>query len=239
MATDITESLALAGIDETTRAALRETWPLIREAVPYALRSAFVSIGRDPEPGQPTREQIDAARDGQAKHWESLFAARFDDDYAMSLRRISVTHARVGLDPRWLISGYLTTLTELHSLILATQCSSMMSWAARSRLERAIRAVDQAVLFDLQLCISAYTTEVKAAARARPSEEPQGTGMLIETMMPPEADSRRAANQLFVAAQRRTFRAVTADEPPAAEQPLPAARPAAEATIRAGQLAAA
>jgi methyl-accepting chemotaxis protein len=214
MATDITEALALAGIDENTRAVLRESWPLIREGVPYALRCAFVpAMGRDTGAGGPTREQIDAARDGQTKHWEALFAANFDEDYATSLRRISVTHARVGLDPRWLISGYLTTLTELHSLILATQCSSMMSWAARSRLERAIRAIDQAVLFDLQLCLSAYTTEVKASVRAQMAAEtpqPTSSGLLVEAIMPADADARRAANQLFVAGQRRTFRAAAA-----------------------------
>ena len=220
MATDVTESLALAGIDETTRAALRETWPLIREAVPYALRSAFVPArGRDAAPGQPTREQIEAARDGQAKHWESLFAAKFDEEYASSLRRISVTHARIGLDPRWLISGYLTTLTELHSLILATQCASMMSWAARSRLERAIRAVDQAVLFDLQLCVSAYAAEVKETARARAAEEPHpAPSSLLDTMRPLDADGRRAANQMFVGAQRRSFRPDTGNDVAAAPE---------------------
>lgn len=227
MATDITESLALAGIDEGTRQALRDAWPLIREGVPYALRCAFVpAMGRETAPGGPTREQIDAARDGQAKHWEALFAATFDEEYASSLRRISVTHARVGLDPRWLISGYLTTLTELHSLILATQCSSMMSWASRSRLERAIRAVDQAVLFDLQLCVSAYTAEVKQAVRAYDTEEPPlqpASGILIESLMPADADSRRSANQLFVAGQRRTFRAVS-QEPSAEDTVAPANR---------------
>lgn len=218
MATDITESLALAGIDDNTRAVLRDAWPLIREGVPYALRCAFVpAMGRDSAQGGPTREQIEAARDGQAKHWEALFAANFDEEYAASLRRISVTHARVGLDPRWLISGYLTTLTELHSLILATQCSSMMSWAARSRLERAIRAIDQAVLFDLQLCISAYTAEVRQTVRAQvAADQPSqpSAALLVEAMMPTDSDSRRAANQLFVAGQRRTFRTATR-EPPA------------------------
>ncbi len=171
-------------------------------------------MGRDTGAGGPTREQIDAARDGQAKHWEALFAAEFDEAYATSLRRISVTHARVGLDPRWLISGYLTTLTELHSLILATQCSSMMSWASRSRLERAIRAVDQAVLFDLQLCLSAYTAEVKATVRAQATVEapPVPTsGQLVDAIMPVDADARRTANQLFVAGQRRTFRSAARD----------------------------
>jgi methyl-accepting chemotaxis protein len=213
MATDITEALALAGIDDNTRAVLREAWPLIREGVPYALRCAFVpAMGRDTGAGGPTREQIDAARDGQAKHWEALFAANFDEEYATSLRRISITHARVGLDPRWLISGYLTTLTELHSLILATQCSSMMSWAARSRLERAIRAVDQAVLFDLQLCLSAYTAEVKATVRAQlaaGAPAAPSSSSLVDAIMPADNDARRAANQLFVAGQRRTFRAST------------------------------
>jgi hypothetical protein len=210
MPADLAESRALAGIDDATCAILRDTWPLIREGVPAALRAAFASVlARDTAPDAATRAQIEAARDGQARHWEALFAARFDEEYAASLRRMAVTHARVGLDPRWLVAGYLTTLTELHSLILAGCNGPMLSWAARSRLDRAIRAVDQAVLFDLQLCVAAYTEELANLHRAPvfPDEEDElpPTGMLLEAIMPADAEGRRVANQLFVAAQRRTF----------------------------------
>lgn len=209
MTKKIAESLALAGIDESTRTTLRETWPLIREGVTYALQSAFAPAAAREVAERPSREQIDVARHGQARHWEALFAARFDEDYTESLRQLASIHAQVGLDPRWLISGYVTTLTELHSLIVATHCTSMMTWAARSRLERTIRAVDQAVLFDLQVCVAAYAEQAELMARERmqgaaQSFEPAAAA-LIETMLPSSPETRRAASDLFVASQRRTF----------------------------------
>jgi hypothetical protein len=224
MITKLAECLALAGIDEGTCAILRETWPLIRESVPYALQSAFASAAPggtgsvEQTPGQPTRPQIDAARERQARHWEALFAAKFDEEYANSVRQTAVIHAQVGLDPRWLVSGHLTTLTELHSLVLATHAASMMSWAARSRLERVIRAVDQAVMFDLQLCIAAYTDHTAATMREAVEQMAVrlhgASGALApEAMTPQGPESRRAASDIFVAAQRRTIH----DQPPTAE----------------------
>jgi len=232
MITKLAECLALAGIDEGTCAILRETWPLIRESVPYALQSAFASASpgaMDPAPGQPTRPQIDAARERQARHWEALFAARFDEAYADSVRQTAVVHAQVGLDPRWLVSGHLTTLTELHSLVLATHAASMMSWAARSRLERVIRAIDQAVMFDLQLCIAAYTEHTAATMRAAIKQMAMrvhgASGALApEAMAPQGPESRQAASDLFVGAQRRT-----PQEPPA--QPTAPADAAPQSSV--------
>ena len=223
MTNKLAESLALSGIDESTRALLRETWPLIREGVPYALKSAFaLAAGQEAVPGRATHEQITAARNSQAQHWEALFAAKFDEPYAESVRQIAVIHAKVGLDPRWLVSGHLTTLTELHSLVLATHCASMMTWGSRSRLERVIRAVDQAVMFDLQLCVAAYAEQAEATAREAIGQMARAghgaaAATLADAMLPAGAESRRAASEMFVASQRRTFlEAEPPADPPAA-----------------------
>ena len=216
MSREITESLALAGIDEGVRATLRETWPLIREGVPYALQSGFAAAGKEGAPGRPTRDQLAAARDGQARHWEDLFSARFDEAYAASLRQVATIHAQVGLDPRWLVSGYVTTLTELHSLVLATHCASMMTWAARSRLDRALRAVDHAVLFDLQLCVSAYTEQMERMQRDRLEQMSRQANpvaaSLIDSLIPQSPEARQSANELFLASQQRTYQAATSGQ---------------------------
>jgi methyl-accepting chemotaxis protein len=234
MSREIQESLALAGIDEGVRQTLRETWPLIREGVPYALQTGFApAAGKEGDPGRPTSAQLAAARDGQARHWEDLFSARFDDAYAASLRQVATIHAQVGLDPRWLISGYVTTLTELHSLVLATHCASMMTWAARSRLDRALRAVDHAVLFDLQLCVSAYTEQMERMQRdkleqvAREAHPVAAT--LIDSLIPATREARQSANDLFLASQRRTYQAATVGQGAA---PAPTSLPVPRAVSR-------
>ncbi len=219
MSNKLAENLALAGIDDGTRAILRETWPLIRDSVPFALQNALASVAttssasaEDDGSGQPTRSQLDAARERQVKHWEALFAANFDQEYADSVRQTAIIHAQVGLDPRWLVSGHLMTLTELHSLVVLTLASSMLTSGARKRLDEAIRAVSQAVLFDLQLCISAYFEQTTATARetlkqvAQRLAGPQGPAPAAIIPPPPSAEARRGSSELFVAAQRRTFR---------------------------------
>jgi methyl-accepting chemotaxis protein len=223
MANKLLEGLALAGIDETTRFTLRETWPMIRDSVPFALQAALASMATvsgnghdDAQSGLLTRPQLDAARERQTKHWENLFAANFDEEYAESVRRTAVIHAQVGLDPRWLVSGYLTTLTELHSLVVMTHANAMMTSNARNKLDRAIRAVDQAVLFDLQLCISAYCEHMAATAReamtqvmqrlaAPATAAPAAPVAEVPAAPPTPAELRRSASSLFVAAQGRAF----------------------------------
>jgi hypothetical protein len=219
MRTDIAESLALAGIDDMTRDTLRQTWPMIREAVPAALRAALApAAGRAAMPGQPTDEQIDAACQAQARHWEALFSARFDDAYARSLREVAAAHASVGLDPRWLVASYLPTLTELHSLVLAAHGNSMMTWSARSRLERAIRAVDQAVVFDLQLRVAAYAEQIAAMADekmlrvARQLQQPAPS--LMGALLLQYPPGRRATADLF-ATLPRALHDSAPDEPAA------------------------
>jgi len=68
-----------------------------------------------------------------------------------------------------------------------------MTWSARSRLERAIRAVDQAVLFDLQLCMSAYAEQVAAAMRENAQKL---TSLIDEVRSEKTAQSRTAIEDL-------------------------------------------
>lgn len=238
MASKLAENLALAGIDDGTRAILRETWPLISESVPFALQSALASMAassagsNDEASGKPTRSQLDAARERQTKHWQELFAANFDEAYSDSVRQTAMIHAQVGLDPRWLVSGHLTTLTELHSLVVLTHANAMMTSSARTRLDRVIRAVDQAVLFDLQLCISAYFEQVASTARETLKQVAQRLGatpsvLAADPNVAQRAELRRAAANMSPASQRSPAPEATPPAPSAkdAGTPAPVAAP--------------
>lgn len=204
MSSDLTQSLAFAGINESTRAILRDTWPLVRESVPVILQEAYAPASGRPASSPAEDAKLDAARHAQARHWEALFKGEFDEDYATSLRQIGGTHAKIGLDPQFLIAAHQTTLTRLHSLVVQAHYSDLMSFGARSRLDRAIRAVDQVVLFDLQLCVSAYVAEVRAAVGAAKQE-----GKLAfeathsQDMSQVVGEQRRSADALFINGQRR------------------------------------
>ncbi len=184
MASDLAQSLAFAGIDEGTRLSLREAWPLIREGVPLMLAEMFAAVADD----------LVAVRDAQAEHWEALFRGDFDEAYAASLRQIGRTHAKFGLDPRFLFAAHMTTLTRLHALVVQTHYGEDLSFGGRSRLERAIRAVDQVVLLDLQLCLSAYIAELRGMVA---SDRPEDAAPNRAT-----GPRRGRSDALFVASQR-------------------------------------
>jgi hypothetical protein len=83
----------------------------------------------------------------------------------------------------------------------------MMTSTARNRLDRAIRAVDQAVLFDLQLCISAYFEQVAATNRETLKQVTQrlsagGSASGTEAMIAQRAEARRGNGPAQIGSQR-------------------------------------
>jgi len=203
MSSDLAQSLAFAGINESTRVILRETWPMVRDSVPVILQAAYA-----PTAGRPAETaKLDAARNAQAKHWEALFKCEFDDLYVASLQQIGKTHAQIGLDPQFLVAAHLTALTRLHSLVVQAHYTDQFSFGARSRLDRAIRAVDQVALLDLQLCMSAYVDEVRASVAPLPRQEAwRFANDRGDDLSQVVGEQRRAADTLFTNGQRRRSR---------------------------------
>ncbi len=59
---------------------------------------------------------MDRAAKAQENHWLHLFSGRFDETYLVSIRKIGLTHSRIGLDPQWYIGGYALILADLYEL---------------------------------------------------------------------------------------------------------------------------
>ena len=103
-----------------------------------------------------TPERIKFARDRQLLHWQHLFAATYDETYIASVKRIALTHARIGLDPKYYICAYLVALEELHAVVLHALLGRFATRSRRAQVETALRAIDRAILFDLQLVVEGY-----------------------------------------------------------------------------------
>ena len=119
---------------------------------------------------------VASARQRQHQHWRRLFSGTYDDDYIASVRRIAVTHARIGLEPSFYITTYLLALEEIHGLVINHYTRGVVTRAGRQRLERAIRAVDRAVLLDLQLVVGGYLQETGPSIAAVWTSSPTGSG---------------------------------------------------------------
>ena len=67
-----------------------------------------------------------------------------------AIRRIGLTHNKIGLEPRWYIGGYNFVLAELTALAIQHH-----RWG-RARLPALLHAINAAVMLDMDLAISVY-----------------------------------------------------------------------------------
>jgi methyl-accepting chemotaxis protein len=183
---DIGERLSFLEIDDDTRSSLKEFLPLVDKALPGILKEFYDHLRKRPQlanmfgPDKPQQEKRMAhAAEAQAEHWRSLFSGRFDElyvdsarksghahfshrsgeSYVESVRRIGLTHSRIGLDPRWYIGGYAFTLSRVYAVVSQAYSSRLNPASAQEKTAKMMRAVNQAVMLDMDLAISIYIEE--------------------------------------------------------------------------------
>ena len=169
MKTELAEDLTYVRLDEATRTTLRQLRPLIETHGVYMLDVLYGHMDAWPElKGMfVSPERRTHARTRQAEHWKRLFSANYDTDYVQSVQRVALAHAAIGLKPRYYIGSYLVVLEEMHALVLKTFATRFGGTAGRARAEAAIRAIDRAVLFDLQQVVGAYMAKLEDEYRLR------------------------------------------------------------------------
>ena len=158
MSNSLSDDLAFGRIDADTREQLRALFPLVEPALPAVLDVLYDHVLQWPALKVlfASPERIKFARERQIAHWVQLFSASYDADYIASVKRIALTHARIGLDPKYYICSYLIALEELHGVILRAVVGTFSTAARRAKAEAMIRTVDRAILFDLQLVVEGY-----------------------------------------------------------------------------------
>jgi len=161
MADNLNDTLEFARIDTDTRAMLRELGPMVDTNIDPVLDALYAHVLKRSHLKAlfGGEDRIKGARQRQREHWQRMFAAKYDADYLSSINRIAVTHARIGLEPSFYISAYLVALEEIHALIVRLWSPRIATPASRARVEHALRAVDRAILFDLQLVVTGYLEE--------------------------------------------------------------------------------
>ena len=193
MSTDLTAQLAFGRITPETSETLRQVWPLIDAAMTPLLDLMYDHILRRPDLKAlfASDAMIKSARERQHQHWRRLFGGAYDQDYIASVRRIATSHARIGLEPSFYISTYLMALEEIHALVIGAYGRGFATNTSRRRLEHAIRAIDRAVMFDLQLVVSSFLEESAATHHRRLEELADQFGGVINTFTDGVMDAAR------------------------------------------------
>jgi methyl-accepting chemotaxis protein len=150
--------IAFTGIDEASRAALRDIRPVAMKALPGILDDFYVSISKFPDVQKlfPRPEIVAHAKAAQLAHWDMILSAKFDEAYVQSVTRIGETHHRLGLETRWYIGGYKKIISGLITHIETTMTSRFAGRALYEKKAKIIDAVVGAALLDMDFAISVY-----------------------------------------------------------------------------------
>lgn len=124
---DIDKRLRFLGLGKAELDQLEGLVGIISQTLPQALNDFYLKISQTPEVSHffTSDEQKANASSKQYEHWKKIVSGRFGDDYFQDVRRIGITHARIGLEPRWYIAG--------NSLIIEHIVEAIMRELAESR----------------------------------------------------------------------------------------------------------
>jgi methyl-accepting chemotaxis protein len=213
--TNLRDRLAFIGVDDDTRAALKEFMPVLEAELPGILARFYEHVQRWPAlaamfKGAPA---MDRARNAQRDHWLNLFSGRFDQSYVASVRRIGMMHSRIGLDPQWYIDGYAFTLNLLYAAAARVHSNRFQPAASQERTGRLMRALNQAAMLDMDLAISIYLEENKASYERRLKELADGFEATVKSVVgavATAATEMRASAQTLSATAEETSRQANA-----------------------------
>jgi methyl-accepting chemotaxis protein len=135
---------------------------LERHAAP-ALGLLYEKIAVDPVASKmlPTPELREHASGAQLRHWQNLFAGRFDDAAVQRSTKIGNIHAKIGLTPAYYISGYALVLEQVMTRVLSRGLTGLTGGRRKGRL---VGTLVKAALLDMEVALSAY---FKAGEEAR------------------------------------------------------------------------
>jgi methyl-accepting chemotaxis protein len=103
----------------------------------------------------PDRAMMNHARQEQKRHWELLFAGRFDDTYLRSADRLGRVHFKIQLPFLLYLSGYSHATSQIQTLLLKN-ARGLTGAARRVRLGRDLPLLTRAFGMDMHYAIKAY-----------------------------------------------------------------------------------
>lgn len=173
---DINGRLAFMGLDAAAAEALRGVKDLVDRELPKGLDKFYEKVGLTAEVRHffSSGEHAAKAKGAQLAHWQNISLGEFNEQYAGNVRRIGTVHSRIGLEPRWYIGGYAIVLEHLVTQVARDMFAKRRPFGRRSRPEKeigqALGSLVKAVLLDIELAISVYIDEERAARERSQAE---------------------------------------------------------------------
>lgn len=160
-AVDRDERLRFLGIDSATCNLLSQAKPIIAKLLPGIINGFYDHLGQWPNMSRMFRDAaaMNHAKQRQLQHWLSLFSGDFGPGYFESVQAIGKVHSALGLEPRWYLGGYALTLSRLYAALLESQPLTWRPQVRMKQMAELMRAINLAVMLDMDLVISTYLEE--------------------------------------------------------------------------------
>lgn len=145
----ISELLHFVELDEATRERGPEIWRLIEPHVDAIITNFYQRVNEFSMTAPLSGPAVRRLSVKQKQHWRALFDARYDSDYANSVRRAGIQHRDVALSPMWYVLGYMT---------LKIAFTEVLADAALPPIQKGclIKALDKFVAMDMAVVLSTY-----------------------------------------------------------------------------------
>ena len=164
---DRDKRLGLLLVDERTKRALTQFSDVLQRELPGIIKGFYEHLRGDPQLMKLFKSEaiLAHAAERQTAHWLNLFKGTFDVSYFESARRIGRIHSKIGLEPRYYIGGYAFTISKLYEAAAHSFGSMLHPKKAQNDLADLLRALNQAVMLDMDLAISIYLEENEISHR--------------------------------------------------------------------------
>ena len=155
---DLQSELRFLGIDDTTRQELRDFLPILEEQVDSLLDEFYSQITAWPNLREIIGDlsNLPRLKEAQRDHWRLLFSGRFDAGYQEQVRRVGLTHERIGLEPAWYMGGYCFVLVRIVALLAHRFRRKPDQMAGMTG------AILKAVFLDMELAMEVYNQQLQA-----------------------------------------------------------------------------
>ncbi len=110
------------------------------------------------------------AKNQQRQHWSRIASGVLDNRYVEAVTNVGLTHARIGLEPRWYIGGYGVLLEHLLASIVEKRWPSRFGRGKAHGLAKEIGLLVKAALLDMDYSVSVYLDKLEDERRKAEAE---------------------------------------------------------------------
>jgi methyl-accepting chemotaxis protein len=175
------ERLAFMDLNESARATLRQSKPVLMRALGPALDVFYEKVRRDTHLRSffSDERHMESAKAAQQRHWAQISEAEFGVEYQRMVQNVGKAHARIGLEPSFYISAYAVVLERLiQAVIEDSAAGSVLGGKARAeRLTRSVASLVKAALLDMELSVSVYLDVLRDERRLADEKRAEAEAM--------------------------------------------------------------